>query len=119
MKKVVVLLMCFLALSSNPTHAKREQIVLGTNIIDQNPNFPGKGKAPLRVPVIYIDGYTLSLQPSHPTYTINIVQDDEIVFTSEIPVGVAEFTLPANLEGEYTIEFIMGNYCFFGFINLN
>ena len=118
MKKVVVLLMCFLALSSNPTHAKREQIVLGTNIIDQNPNFPGKGKAPLRVPVIYIDGYTLSLQPSHPTYIINIVQDDEIVFTSEIPVGVAEFTLPAYLCGDSEIQFICGSIFFTGDIVL-
>ena len=118
MKKVVVLLMCFLALSSNPTHAKREQIFLGTNIIDQNPNFPGKGKAPLRVPVIYIDGYTLSLQPSHPTYTINIVQDDEIVFTSEIPVGVAEFTLPAYLCGDCEIQFICGSIFFTGDIVL-
>jgi hypothetical protein len=119
MKKVVVLLMCFLALSSNPTYAKREQIVLGTSIIDQVPNFPGKGKAPMRVPVIYRDGYLLSLPPSHPMYIINIVQDDDIVFTSEIPVGMAEFALPAYLSGEYTIQFISGNYCFLGNIILD
>ena len=111
--------MCFLALNGNPTHAKREQIVLGTNIIDPIPNFPGKGKAPLRVPVIYIDGYNLSLPPSHPAYIINIVQDDEIVFSAETPVGVAEFMLPAYLNGDYTIQFISGNYCFFGNIILD
>jgi hypothetical protein len=72
-KKVVLLLMCFLALSSNPAHAKREQIVLGTSIIDQNPNIPGKGKAPMRIPIIYIDGYTLSnvLDTSQRVYNDN------------------------------------------------
>ena len=116
MKKVVVLLMCFLALSSNPTHAKRELIVLGTNIIDQIPNFPGKGKAPMRIPIIYIDGYTLSLPSSHPEYIINIVQDDEIVFTSVIPEGVTEYELPNYLCGECEIQFVCGNFCFIGCI---
>jgi hypothetical protein len=118
MKKVVLLLMCFLALSSNPAHAKREQIVLGTSIIDQNPNIPGKGKAPLRVPVVYIDGYLLCLPPSHPEYIINIVQDDEIVFTSVIPEGVTEYELPNYLCGECEIQFVCGNFCFIGMIFL-
>ena len=119
MRKVFVILACLFAWSVNPAIAERIKINLGCQKIDNKPIGGGHTKAPMRIPTIYQDGYTLSLPPSHPTYIINIVQDDEIVFTSEIPVGVAEFTLPAYLCGEYTILFISGNYCFFGNIILD
>lgn len=39
--------------------------------VDKTPNIPDKGKAPRRMPVIYQDGYTLSLSSYHPEYIIN------------------------------------------------
>ena len=96
----------------------KEEIPLVASIIDDYPTMPGKGKSPLRVPSVYRDGYILTISASHPEYIINIVQDDEMVFTSVIPAGVTEFELPAYIEGECQIQFVCGRFSFIGFINL-
>lgn len=116
--KKVFLLMCLFAWSTNFALAKAEQIVLETKIVDQKPILPGKGKAPMRMPVIYIDGYTLSLSTFHPEYIINIVQDDEVIYTSIIPEGITEYELPSYLCGECEIQFVSGSFCFTGLIVL-
>lgn len=117
MKKLFVLLFCLFAWGASPIYAIGDPIDLGLQIIDDNPTNPGKGKAPMRMPRIYQDGYTLTLSSFHPEYIINIMQGDDIVFTSVIPAGVTEYELPAYLNGSYTIQFINGRYCFTGYIN--
>jgi len=115
--KKLLLFVCFLALCSNLTFAERRQIILGCQKIHEE-HYPSCGKAPIRIPAIYQDGYLLNLPPSHPEYIINIVQDDEIVFTSVIPEGVTEYELPNYLCGECEIQFACGNFCFIGYIIL-
>lgn len=117
MKKLFLMLLCMTAWNSN-IHAEKQLVELEINIIDDHPVCPGKGKAPLRVPAIYQEGYTLYLPSFHPEYLINIVQGEEIVFTSIIPEDVAEYEMPAYLEGECHILFIYGSFCFTGYISL-
>ena len=115
--KKLLLLVCFLALGSNLTHAEKSQIILGCQKIKET-HYPGHGKAPMRMPIIYQDGYTLSLSASHPEYIINIVQDDEVIYTSIIPEGITEYELPSYLCGECEIQFVSGSFCFTGLIML-
>ena len=95
-----------------------EPILLDTEVIDNVPISPNHGKAPMRMPRIYQDGYTLTLSSFHPEYIINIVQDGETVYTSIIPAGVTEFELPACISGECTVRFVSGRFCFTGYIVL-
>ena len=106
MKKLLFMLLCLSALGNAPIYANGNQVELQTGIIDDVPMTPGYGKAPMRKPAIYQEGFTLTLSSSHPEYLINIMEGDEVVFSSVIPEGVAAFELPAYLSGEYTIQFV-------------
>ena len=118
MKKFYILLFC-LALSSGKIMASDgEPISLDTEEFDDVSTSTGKSKAPMRMPRIYQDGNTLTLSSFHPEYIINIVQDDELVYTSVIPAGVTVFELPAFVSGECKIQFISGRFCLTGIIVL-
>ena len=118
MKKLVLVIICILTLSSGPAYAERSTFMLRAQKVDKTPNFPDKGKVPRRMPIIYLEGYTLSLSSFHPEYIINIVQDDEIIYTSIIPEGITEYELPSFLCGECEIQFVSGSFCFTGLIVL-
>lgn len=118
MKKLFIMLLWLSAWSVNSTYAEEKKIDLSVGIVDETTYYPGRGKAPIRIPRIYQDGYKLTLSSSHPEYIINIVQDDEVVYSSVIPADVTEFELPSYISGECTIEFIKGRFCFFGNIIL-
>ncbi len=117
MKKLLFTLLCLSAWSNAPVYANGNQVELQMGIIDDVPLTPGNGKAPMRKPTIYQDGYTLTLSNVHPEYIINIVQGEDVVFSTIIPEGVVTYELPAYLTGDYTIQFVSGNFCFYGFIN--
>jgi len=117
MKKLLFTLMCLSAWSKAPVYADGNQVELQMGIIDDVPLTPGNGKAPMRKPTIYQECYTLTLPSSHPEYTINIIQGEDVVFSTIIPEGVVTYELPAYLTGDYTIQFVSGNFCFYGFIN--
>ena len=118
MKKFIIMLLLLSAWSVNNTYAEDIEIDLSVEIVDETTYYPERGKAPLRMPRIYQDAYKLTLSSSHPEYIINIVQDDEVVYSSVIPAGVTEFELPSYLSGECIIQFIKGRFCLWGNISL-
>ena len=116
MQKFVLVIICILVLSNGSAYAEKSTIMFRAQKVDKTPNIPDKGKDPRRMPVIYQDGYTLSLSPYHPEYIVNIVQDDVVIYSSLIPEGVTEYDLPSYLEGEYLIQFVSESNCFTGYI---
>jgi len=120
MKKILLLLFCFVLIHEGAKASEKELISLNieVGIIDDKPVSPGHSKTVVHTPRIYQDGYKLTLSGFHPEYIINIVQDDEVVYSSVIPAGVTEFELPSYLSGECTIQFIKGRFCFWGNISL-
>lgn len=118
MSKSVFLFLCLFLFGGKTIKAENVPVDVTVEICDDTPIMPGKEKAPLRMPRIYQDGYKLTLSSSHPEYIINIVQDDELVYSSVIPAGVTEFELPSYLSGECIIQFIKGRFCFWGNITL-
>lgn len=120
MKKIVLVLLCLIFIHGRIMASENELIPLNieVEVIDEEPSMSGHSKTPLRMPRIYQNGYKLTLSGSHPEYIINIVQDDELVYSSVIPAGVTEFELPSYLSGECIIQFIKGRFCFWGNITL-
>ena len=118
MKKLLLFILICLLSSGHIMASGGGPIALDAEIVDDTPIYIGKGKAPMRMPRIYQDGYTLTLSSFHPEYIINIVQDGETVYTSIIPAGVTEFELPACISGECTVRFVSGRFCFTGYIVL-
>ena len=50
-------------------------IDLNLEIIDDSPAGPGRGKAPIRKPIVNQEGQKITFLSSHPEYTINIIQN--------------------------------------------
>lgn len=119
MKKLLFVLLSILFFSSNPIMGEEEKEVIDLNleIIDDTPTGPGRGKLPIRKPIIYQDGQKITFSSSHPEYIINIVQDDEVMFSSVIPSGVPEFEIPPYVDGECILQLIIGRFIFWGIIS--
>ena len=118
MRKIAICALCLLLWNCNIAHAEIIPINIVVEIVDDTPQVPGKGKAPMRIPRTYQDGYKLILSSFYPECFINIVQDDEVVYSSTIPAGVTEFDLPLYLSGECSIQLICERFCFYGQIIL-
>ena len=80
-----------------------------------NGNLP---RTPILVPVLYLDGYTLTASDNTLGSTILLLDEDgNVVFSTYIYVE-GDFELPATLTGTYTIEVIRGSQTFVGEITL-
>ena len=81
----------------------------------QNPKSPSS----MEPPVVYLEDYTLNFDTFEEQCTIQLLNGNGVVvFSSMIPVGATSFLLPTSLEGEYLLQIVQGNYCFYGYINL-
>lgn len=79
----------------------------------------GKGlhnpKAPVRCPSASINGHTLYINGCD-SCIMQLLEGDEIVYSAVITNGVVE--LPEELTGNYELQVIRGNYCFWAEIEL-
>ena len=44
--------------------------------------------------------------------------NNNVVYSTVIPINTANLVIPSTLSGEYEIQIIQGNICFYGFIYL-
>ena len=85
------------------------------------PTLPDNGadpRAPILVPVLYIDGYTLTAGTGTLGSTIQLLdEDDNVVFSTFVYVE-GDIQLPTTLSGTYTIQVLRGSQTFEGEITL-
>lgn len=117
-KRILTICFVLFTLGRIQISAKADILCLRCEKIDPKPIHTDKGKAPMRMPEISMDGTTLLFQPYHSEYIINIVQNGEVVFTSVVPADAAQYELPDYISGECVIQFLTGNYCFWAEIEL-
>ena len=99
--------MAFTATSFAQTE-NTEPIPLQVTDIDPTIIKDGPHKSPVQVPEVSLDGCVL-----------NIVDGSgALVYTLVIPAGTTSLELPATLTGDYELQIIRGNYCFWGEIVL-
>ena len=92
-------------------------IITFTDVRTQ-PDNGGRPRSPILVPVLYLDGYTLTTGTGTLGSTIQILDEDgNVVFSTYIYVE-GDIELPATLTGTYTIEVIRGSQTFVGEITL-
>ena len=127
MKKIVfALLLCMLSLSAF-CHSCG---TTGGSPIEwqvKNTNNPIKGGAPVRKspaklptpPDATLSENILTFLDSHAEYTLYIIDEEgEEVYEAFIPENASTITLPLNLSGEYELQLVSGNYCFYTYIEL-
>ena len=115
-KKLTILLLALSAsMSINadpPVEVPLEPII---NPHDNDGDLP---RSPILVPVLYLDGYTLTAGDNTLGATIKLLDgDDNVVFSSFVFVE-GDIQLPTTLSGTYTIQVVFDNITFEGEIEL-
>lgn len=120
MKKIFIIIAVACMAFSAPTYADNpESIDLEVGIYDPTGNWGDPHKGPVNVPEVSLDDHTLYFFTPCDGYTLNLVdENDVVVYTIVIPTGTTSWVLPATLSGEYELQLIRGNYCFWGMITL-
>ena len=119
-KKIVALLMLFLAVGGANLYANKQGDPLDLEVkkIDNNPGHPGNTKNPIEIPTVWQDGYELEIETPHAEYVLIIVSGTTVVYSVVVPETVSLVVLPATLFGTYELQLIQGNLCFYGDIDL-
>ena len=120
MKKLLLIL--FMAVSL-PTclsvNAQGVIVPLICEIYDQSSITDKPARGPVAIPSVSIDSYTLYINSSHPDCTVQLVdEDDEVVYEVFVAENVSTVQLPTVYSGEYRLNILWGNWCFWGYINL-
>ena len=80
-------------------------------------NQPSRG--PIDPPTVYLENYTLTFATSHPEYVLYIKDENETVaYSTVVTSATKEVVLPSTLSGDYEIQLVTGNWCFWGYITL-
>ncbi|MBR5038926.1 MAG: hypothetical protein IKX65_09430 [Prevotella sp.] len=121
MRKVIVffslLLMATMSIAS--VQKSGEEIPLQVGILD--PTIPHEpiGRGPVVVPSISLEDYTLFFNTPCDGCTLRLLgANDNVVYSTVIATGTTSLVLPSTLSGEYEIQIIQGNICFYGTIYL-
>ena len=109
--------MSLFALSSVNTFASIDPIPLEVGYID--PILHNTHKSPVLIPEVSIENYTLYFDTPCDGYILRIVNEMGVAeYTTVIPIGTDELVLPSYLSGNYELQIIRGNFCFYGDISL-
>ena len=116
---IISCLAAMLSFTSVNVYADPEGIVLHLGYEDPNDGDDGLQRSPILVPEISLDGYSVIFDTPRDGCTLRLVDaNDNVVYSTVIPTGTTSLVLPSSLSGEYKIEIIQGNLCFYGYINL-
>jgi hypothetical protein len=118
--KKVILSLCLCVIAAIGT-AKVQQVCglinLTAEIIDPTEDADPPKKGSDLVPTVSLEDYTLIFMTPCDGCTLRLVdENDNVVYTTVI--SSSTLVLPSTLSGEYRIEIISGNLCFYGYILL-
>ena len=76
-------------------------------------------KSPIRIPTVAQDNHTLYLYSGCDNTTLELYAEDEtLVYTTYIPEGTEQITLPSDLTGMFELRIIRGSITFVAEIEL-
>lgn len=76
-------------------------------------------RSPVMAPSLSIMDHTLYFATSCDGCILRMLNEDgEVEYEIEIPENTSTLTLPYYLSGEYELQILRGNYCFFGIVEL-
>ena len=118
MKRTVLILSASLLASISVNADPGSNIIPLTDYVNTQPLNGGRPRMPIPMPVLYLDGYTLTAGNGTLGSTIQILDENgNVVYSTYIYVE-GDIELPATLAGTYTIEVIRGSQTFVGEIVL-
>jgi hypothetical protein len=116
---MMTLIMALLPLSFFCLDASAFEIELQVGYFDPNEDKPEDPRSPILIPQIEIENNVLYFNTPIDGDTLQLLDDNGVVvYTTVIPNGSTNLVLPSYLSGEYEIQIIQGNLCFYGYIIL-
>ena len=116
---IISLLAAMLSLGNVSVYANPELIDLEVGIEDPEHGDSGQQKTPVTIPDISLEDHTLYFYTSCDGCTLRLLdENDNVAYSTIIPTNTTSLVLPSTLSGEYEIQIIQGNICFYGYINL-
>ena len=116
---MISLLTAMLSLTSVNVYADPTDIELQVGYEDPDDGDDGQHRGPVLIPCISIDNSTLYFNTPCDSCTLRLLDENGIVvYSTVIPTGTISLVLPSSLLGEYEIQIIQGNICFYGYITL-
>ena len=116
---MISFLTAMLSLTSVSVYADPTDILLQVNYEDPNDGDDGEHRGPVLIPDVSLDGYSLIFNTPCDGYTLRLLDENgAVVYSTVIPTGTTNLVLPSYLSGEYEIQIIQGNLCFYGYIVL-
>jgi hypothetical protein len=106
-----------LSLGNVSVYAEPESVDLQYDDPDNGES--GQQKTPITIPDIGLENYILYFYTPCDGCTLRLLdENDNVVYSTVIATGTTSLVLPSTLSGEYEIQIIQGNICFYGYINL-
>lgn len=117
-QKLFLMVLAFSAAISVNADPNGQPVPLTPVIVNPDNGNGGHPRSPIDVPVLYIDGYTLTAGDYTLGTTIRLIdENDNVVFSTYVAIE-GDIQLPTTLNGTYTIEVISGDITFAGEIEL-
>lgn len=114
---IISLLAAMLSLGNVSVYAAPDGVVLQYD--DPISGNDGQDKSPVTIPEIGLENHTLYFYTPCDGCTLRLLdENDNVVYSTVIATGTTSLVLPSTLSGEYEIQIIQGNICFYGYINL-
>lgn len=115
----LILMFSLGSVAQNPSEPDPEQVPLRVKPLNPNQTSGPIKRSPVMAPTLCIEDHTLYfITPCDGCLLQLLNEDGEVEFAIEIPEESETLTLPFYLEGEYELQIIRGNFCFFGYIEL-
>lgn len=117
----MMLLLCSLTTASWADGDEGDEVELTAEIIKDDPvgnDFP---RSPIQVPSASINDHTFYISGSHPDYVFQLVDIDggnDVVYDVPMYSGMNSIVIPSIYSGNYRVQLIWGNWCFWGYICL-
>ena len=108
---LTMLLLVLVTLTANAQRINFTGTKIGTPI-----GSGGNPKSPIQAPIVDLDDHTLYFTTSCVGDTLQLVQNDVVVYSTVIADD--EVDLPETLTGEFEIQIIQDEWLFYGVIEL-
>lgn len=121
MKRSILALALILLASLTDATPKNvcDEVVLQVTITDPTEDQRPIKRGPVVIPSVSLEEHTLLFTTPCDGCTLRLINEDgEMKYITVIPAGTATLVLPSYLSGEYQLQIIRGNYCFWGYIDL-
>ena len=122
MKKLLLIATAFMmSMTLNAAEQQSDSLVIHFDftIIDPSTGHNGNHRSPVMPPSVSIDGHTLYLYSGCAGATLQVVNTLGVaVYTEELYETTTEVELPETLVGEYELQILRGNFCFYATIDL-